>query len=113
FFRLGTKDRDDSIHPLDNLYSGILARTFKKDDTVVMDRFRSVMAQILCAQQPLSIESLDEIRRSSGSSEKGETGLILRSMGALLDGVASHSSPIRPFHTSFRDFLTVESRSGA
>jgi hypothetical protein len=39
-------------------------------------------------------------------------GLVIRPLGSLLSGVADESSPVRPLHTSFRDFLIDKDRAG-
>jgi hypothetical protein len=52
----------NGLHPLDSLYAGILLRLFQ-DETPIIDRFRSVMAQVMSACEPLSINTLHEIRR--------------------------------------------------
>ena len=96
---------------LDDLYRSILAQLFDLDEPVLVERFRSVMAQVLCASTPLSVESLDEIRLSAFGVQKGEVSLVVGYMGSLLSGVSTRTSPIRPLHTSFRDFLTYKDRS--
>ncbi|KAI0028756.1 WD40 repeat-like protein [Vararia minispora EC-137] len=96
---------------LDGLYSSVLASTFPMDEEEVVSLFRSVMAQILCASEPLSIDTLQSIRSNASVGDKDDVSLVVRYMGALLSGVDDQSSPIRPLHTSFRDFLTSPSRS--
>jgi hypothetical protein len=97
---------------LDYLYTEILERTFLSEDLDVLARFRSVMAQILSASLPLSVTALEDIRMCAAGSSKREISFIVRSIGALVSGTDNTSSPIRPLHTSFRDFLTSSSRSG-
>ncbi|KAI0031779.1 WD40 repeat-like protein, partial [Vararia minispora EC-137] len=96
---------------LDGLYSSVLGTIFPTDDSEVMSRFQSVMAQILCSSQPLSMDALQSIRASASFGEKDDVTLVVRYMGALLSGVNDPASPIRPLHTSFRDFLTTSNRS--
>ncbi|KAI0026866.1 WD40-repeat-containing domain protein, partial [Vararia minispora EC-137] len=96
---------------LDDLYSTILHDIFS-DDPTVMSRFRSVMAQVLCASEPLPTTMLQSIRTHASIGEKDDVMLVVRHMGSLLSGVSGPTSPIRPLHTSFRDFLTTPSRSG-
>lgn len=96
---------------LDDLYRSILGQLFNLDEQVLANRFRSIMAQILCTSSPLSIDSLDEMRRLATGVEKDEVTLVVEYMGSLLSGVSARTSPIRPLHTSFRDFLTDKSRS--
>ncbi|TBU39694.1 hypothetical protein BD309DRAFT_1050285, partial [Dichomitus squalens] len=95
---------------LDDLYRGILEQLFDSSDEGLMERFCSVMAQILCASSPLSVQSLDEKRRLATGAQE-EANLILADMGSLLMGVYKQTTPIRPHHTSFRDFLIDEDRS--
>lgn len=100
---------------LDDLYSAALAQILNKDDADALSRFKSVMGQILAAYEPLSIDTLNGLRQGiDSSSHVGVITSILRYMGSLLSGVSSvdHSLPIRPLHTTFRDFLTDPSRSG-
>ncbi|KAI0031756.1 WD40-repeat-containing domain protein [Vararia minispora EC-137] len=97
---------------LDSLYSSVLHGIFPSSDQAVILRFRSVMAQILCASQPLSIHTLQSIRSSATVGKKGDVLVVVRYMGALLSGISDPTSPIRPLHTSFRDFLIESSRSG-
>jgi hypothetical protein len=114
---------DSQGRPLDTLYRQILERHFPSNSSnpeKVIEEFKVVMGQIMTAFEPLSIISLAEIRRrSSSKSELDRDGCerkvlsILKYMGSLLSGVteASKSVEIRPFHTSFRDFLTDLTRS--
>jgi hypothetical protein len=111
---LSSSPRNSITGPLDDLYSGILSRLFDKDDTIVMARFRSVMGQVLAESGPFSIDSLTKMRQlyiPNGASCEDEVGLVVQSMGSLLIGVNDRYAPIRPLHTSFRDFLMDASRS--
>ncbi|TBU37747.1 hypothetical protein BD309DRAFT_591988 [Dichomitus squalens] len=96
---------------LDDLYGTILEQLFKLEPEAA-ERFRSVMAQILCASSPLSIDSLHELRRHATGTQKDEVALVVAYMGSLLSGVSTRTFPIQPLHTSFRDFLTDAARSG-
>ncbi|KAI0310253.1 hypothetical protein OF83DRAFT_1272573, partial [Amylostereum chailletii] len=98
------------LQPLDTLYSGILEQAFGHDSNTVA-RFCSVMAQILSASEPLSINALHELRCCGSGTSVDEVNLVVRYLGALLSGVGDRETPIRPFHTSFRDFLTTKERS--
>ncbi|KAI0316856.1 hypothetical protein OF83DRAFT_1192588 [Amylostereum chailletii] len=98
--------------PLDALYSGVLAQAFSQDNERVMSRFRSVMAQVLSTLEPLSANSLHDIRRCWSGDPEDEITIIIPHLGAVLSGVTDRSAPVRPFHTSFRDFLTTQARSG-
>ncbi|TBU40151.1 hypothetical protein BD309DRAFT_367004 [Dichomitus squalens] len=97
---------------LDGLYRTILGDLFASDDEDLMERFRSVMAQVFCASSPLSVESLEEMRRVAIGVEEDDVYLMVKNMGSLLWGVYNEKTLIRPHHTSFRDFLTDEARSG-
>jgi hypothetical protein len=111
FNRLISSLSTDGKSSLDTLYAQILRLTFPSNDEHLMARFRSVMAQVLSAAQPLSIDALDDIRRLGTNVTSSEVASLVQNMGALLSGVSSSASPIRPLHTSFRDFLTTSSRS--
>jgi hypothetical protein len=101
----------DDVSSLDGLYTNILRLIFPSGDKWLMARFQSVMAQLLSASQPLSIDALNEIRQLGTDHTLNEVAPLVQNMGALLSGVDSSSSPIRPLHTSFRDFLTIPKKS--
>jgi hypothetical protein len=103
----------DGLHPLDDLYSGILSRLFT-NKKIVLDRFRSVMAQIMSACEPLSINALHDIRHHAQGDTYilDEVSLIVQNMGALISGITHRDTPINPLHTSFRDFIMDKRRSG-
>jgi len=91
-------------HPLDKLYRAILAQQFTLDEA--KSDFREVMAVILSLNEPLSITSLSTLFVEHLSVRD-----IVKPLGSLLDGVLDEEKPIRPLHTSFRDFLLDEVRS--
>ena len=95
---------DEFVHPLDKLYRTILERQFTLKHT--QRRFHDVMAIVLSLHEPLSLASLDTL---FGDSLKVRE--IIKPLGSLLDGVLDEEKPIRPLHTSFRDFLLDEARS--
>ncbi|EJF57233.1 WD40 repeat-like protein, partial [Dichomitus squalens LYAD-421 SS1] len=99
------------VSSLDGLYRTILEDLFASDDQYLMEQFRSVMAQMLCASSPLSVESLAEICRLATGAQEDEVNVLVKDMGSLLSGIYIKKSPIRPHHTSFRDFLTDKGRS--
>ncbi|KAI0026712.1 hypothetical protein K488DRAFT_65028 [Vararia minispora EC-137] len=109
------EERIDSVlkfgSSLDDLYASILNDIFSNNPTV-MSRFQSIMAQVLCTSEPLPATTLQSIRSHASVGEKDDVMLVVRHMGALLSGVGGPTSPIRPLHTSFRDFLTTRGRSG-
>ncbi|KIJ33644.1 hypothetical protein M422DRAFT_264414, partial [Sphaerobolus stellatus SS14] len=97
---------------LDTLYSFILGEKFKLDNDTVKKRFSSVLGQILGAAQPLSCNTLHALHTTENGSNINEVNLIVQELGSVLSGVAMGNEPIQPYHTSFRDFLTDENRSG-
>ena len=98
--------RDESVHPLDRLYRTILDRQFTMYSARC--RFHHVMAIILSLNEPLSLASLAAL---FGNTLKARE--IVKPLGSLLDGVFDEEKPIRPLHTSFRDFLLDETRSSS
>ena len=97
---------------LDEMYITFL-KEFAKGPSDVLDMFRSVMRQILWLKEPLSISALDFIRKRFPREEDHyPVGDILNSMASLLSGTSEASTPVRPLHASFYDFLLDEKRSG-
>ncbi|EJF58655.1 WD40 repeat-like protein [Dichomitus squalens LYAD-421 SS1] len=111
-FRSRPRAAQGKEYPLDPLYKQVLGNLFKSEDAELMDHFRSVMAQILCTPFPISTQLTDELRRIATGVQENKVTLIVADMGPLLSGVSTRTSPIRPLHTSFRDFLTDAARSG-
>ncbi|KAN0086005.1 hypothetical protein V8E55_007139 [Tylopilus felleus] len=97
-------DNTKGVHPLDKLYQTILEQLFTLDGA--RPRFQKVMAVVLALHEPLSINSLSAL-----SIPRLNIREIIKSLGSLLDGVLDDEKPIRPLHTSFRDFLLDEDRS--
>ena len=96
---------------LDDLYRAVLSHFFQSGGSLVMDRFRRVMALVLTAFEPLSVESLNAILHAAKDGNAGfRTNVILDYMGSLLSG-ATGNDTVRPLHTSFRDFLLDHDRS--
>ncbi|PSR75085.1 hypothetical protein PHLCEN_2v9333, partial [Hermanssonia centrifuga] len=93
---------------LDALYKDVLSRLFDTKDEMVMDRFRSVLGMICYSFEPFSMDSLVAMCQSYC-----DAALVLQFLGSLLSGVTSDTShdPVRPIHTSFRDFLLDPRRS--
>ncbi|KAG6333807.1 hypothetical protein ID866_5285 [Astraeus odoratus] len=99
---------------LDSMYHAILESAIGKRRTA-LERFRSVMQQVLSVYEPLSMQALNAMR--SAFPEKKDhykVDIILGFMGSLLSGVVNKSTPrlVRPLHASFYDFLTDPCRSG-
>jgi len=102
------------LNPLDALYKTILER-FDMDDPEVYDNFQTSMRQILGSFEPLSVDTLNTMRRSYTPADKlSDISDIVKGLGSLLSNVTAPDSalPVAPLHTSFRDFLTNKSQSG-
>ncbi|KAL4072551.1 hypothetical protein V8B97DRAFT_312171 [Scleroderma yunnanense] len=79
----------------------------------VLSKFRSVMRQILWSKEPLPISAMDAMRRKfSREDDQYSVRIILNFMASFLVGTTDTSTPVRPFHASFYDFLLDEKRSG-
>ena len=97
-------NNSEGVHPLDKLYRTILEQQFRL--AVAQRHFREVMAVILALNEPLSITSLSALFLGRLNIRD-----IIKPLGSLLDGVLDEEKPIRPLHTSFRDFLLDQARS--
>ncbi|KAE9390723.1 WD40 repeat-like protein, partial [Gymnopus androsaceus JB14] len=103
--------------PLDKLYRSILEDVFDGNDSEAMSQYRVVMSQILAAFEPLSSLSLQKIQLSrcgylGEDYDDEEVDAVIQFLGSLLTGVSQRDTPIRPVHTSVRDFLVDDKRSG-
>jgi len=100
--------------PLDELYKEVLEEYFIDQEARLL--FRSVVGQLITAFEPLSIRSLTTLRHhTSNDDDDGDSVVeMLRHLGSLLSSVnsADQNLPIAPLHTSFRDFLTNQEKSG-
>jgi hypothetical protein len=101
----------DGKDPLNKLYGDILGRCI--EDQYARDLFRSVVGQLIRSIEPLTIRSLSTRRQHSSYDKREGVGLLLR-LGSQSSNVTSsdNSLPFLPLHTSFRDFLTNEKKSG-
>jgi hypothetical protein len=99
---------------LDGLYKEVLEGYF--NDQEARDLFRSVVGQLITSIEPLTIRSLVPLRQHGSYEDDSGTAVtgILSRLGSLLSNVNSSDKnlPIIPLHTSFRDFLTNEDKSG-
>jgi hypothetical protein len=69
--------------------------------------FQSVMGQILGTAEPSHLVSLNAMRRHfPDQRDRYEVEVVVKGLGPLLSGTTDSSTPIRPLHASFRDFLT-------
>jgi len=112
-----THDKADRVPLLDSMYKLTLETVFPQKQqmrSICLDRFRSVMAQILGTAEPLPLASLSSMRHHFMDEhlKKVDVSMIIKPMGALLSGTTDPSIVIRPLHASFPDFLTDKSRSG-
>ncbi|PPQ74828.1 hypothetical protein CVT26_005429 [Gymnopilus dilepis] len=102
-------------HLLDDMYRVTLEVIFPKSPTqkLALRRFHSVMAQVICTAEPLSMASLESMRNHFCDQDLRRIPIkaIIEPMGALLSGTTSLSITIRPLHASFIDFLTDDNRS--
>ncbi|KAN0094924.1 hypothetical protein V8E55_003211 [Tylopilus felleus] len=94
----------EGVQPLDKLYQTVLQQQFTLDGA--RRCFRDVMTIVLALNEPLSISSLSALFRGHLSVRD-----VIKPLGSLLEGVLNEEKPIRPLHTSFRDFLLDEARS--
>ncbi|KIK34723.1 hypothetical protein CY34DRAFT_17519 [Suillus luteus UH-Slu-Lm8-n1] len=113
-----SRDPVEREHLLYDMYDFILTEIMRKDkhtnsgvQQTQLATFRSVMGQILGTAEPLSLNSLNAMR-SHFESDRYEVEVMVDHMGSLLSGTTNSSTPIRPLHASFRDFLTDQSHSG-
>jgi len=104
-------------HPvrlLDTMYRLTLETIFPETEDqrdVGLQRFKSVMAQILGTIEPLSLDSLASMRCHFKDLGEIDIRMIVGPMAALLSGATDSSDPIRPLHASFADFLMDRDRS--
>ncbi|KIN95570.1 hypothetical protein M404DRAFT_1007350 [Pisolithus tinctorius Marx 270] len=96
---------------LDVMYRAILEDTIHGDE-IMLTRFRSIMQQIISTLEPLHMDALNKMRSHFPAEEDHcDMTTILESMAPLLSGVTDRSSPVRPLHASFYDFLIDPARS--
>jgi len=88
---------------LDEMYT-----MFLKDLTrgSPLDKFHSVMQQILWLKEPLSISALDLMCcKFTWEDKHFSVRVILGYMASFLTGTTDASTPVHPMHASFYDFL--------
>jgi hypothetical protein len=112
-------DPGEQKNLLYNMYRRILTDIMRRDQygdaeyKIALARFSSVMGQILATAEPLPLDSLNIMRTCFPDESKHyEVQVMLQHMGSLLSGTTDPSTPIRPLHSSFREFLTNKSHSG-
>ena len=99
---------------LDKLYKEVLEGYFIGQEA--RDLFRSVVGQLITSIEPLTIHSLIILQQHASCNKRSDTAVngLLHRLGSLLSNVDSsdNSLPIIPLHTSFRDFLINQDKSG-
>ncbi|KIK71713.1 hypothetical protein GYMLUDRAFT_147720, partial [Collybiopsis luxurians FD-317 M1] len=104
-------------YPLDPTYKHILEERVKDK---ALEEYGKVMSQVLALYEPLSQHSLQRFQsacykqRPKGDAEEDEpqVNTVIKFLGSLFTGVHDISIPVRPVHTSVRDFLLDSQRSG-
>lgn len=119
FDAVASRDPAERKHLLYDMYRLLLTGIMQQDghSEVIqhkqLTRFRSVMGQILGAAKPLPIESLNAMRyQFRDQKENYKVEFIVKHMGSLLSGTTNSTTPVRPLHATFRDFLTDKLSSG-
>lgn len=118
FSRLVTRRGADT--GLDGLYKLILANAYHKFGSYpeALRDFRRVMGRIIVAQHQLTKAALVDYERFMGdipvTFEDGydPVSKTLYPLSALLSGTQNSSDTVYPLHSSFRDFLLDQNRSG-
>ena len=102
----------DGAKLLDGIYTMSLNELIQ-GDADVLERFRSVMRQILTSKEPLSISALDTMHcKFTQKDDRFSMRIILGYMVSFLTGTTNLSTPVHPLHASFYDFLSDKQRSG-
>ena len=97
-----------SFHPgLDSLYTAVLKDKISGDPKEAKS-VMAVLAKIIAAIEPLSIHLLKALCLNSDEQQVVEKDIPL--LGAVF--TVHGSNVIQPIHTSFRDYLTDQARSG-
>ena len=96
---------------LDEMYTTFLKDLIRESEER-REAFCSVMRQILWLKEPLPISALNSLRDEfSRSVDHYPVSFVLDHMASLLAGVTDESTPVRPLHASFYDFLLDKRRS--
>lgn len=97
---------------LDATYLTMLETVVPKS-VMPLDRYRSVMRQILTTQEPLPIATMNLMRALfPNRRDRYDVIIVLEFLASLMDGIADRSVPVRPLHASFYEFLHEPLRSG-
>ena len=91
---------------LDGLYTAVLEANISDDPDEAAVAL-AILARVLAAAEPLSMEVLKAI--CSGDEEQEVVDQVIPCLGSVL--TVHGSNIIRPVHASFQDYLTDQSRS--
>ncbi|KAI0342260.1 hypothetical protein BDW22DRAFT_1429124 [Trametopsis cervina] len=112
--RMGTiLAQEGRMHePLDDIYIRVLDSIcdFGMDDSPARRRFQLALGLVLDIREPLPLGALRELLSGNPEAMKAIHAFILH-MGSLFEGAGDDNRPLRPFHTSVRDFFRTERRS--
>jgi hypothetical protein len=102
-----------SKYPLDNFYMLMLSKVpHSVEQPALYKRYQDIVGQLIVAAEPFSITSFLALE-GKGFHSLQVTQMTLQHFGAFLLGTDSLDEPVRPVHSSFRDFLYDEHRSSA
>ncbi|KZT50502.1 WD40 repeat-like protein [Calocera cornea HHB12733] len=98
------------------LYDGILSqllnpnpdssnKNIKEKAAKDLRDFKAIMGFVLASVEPLSINAIATLLGSLVSEQHLQVYRILPFLGSLLSGVGENTTPIRPLHSSFVEFL--------
>ncbi|KIJ53814.1 hypothetical protein M422DRAFT_775790 [Sphaerobolus stellatus SS14] len=107
-YNFGDEEGDNSTARIDELYSQILYNIFHGLRSAERRAYQLVLGTILCAQEPLTFNDLDEIiqQMNSNITPGHIRGAISKARSILLiDDVNDQTQPIRLCHQSFIDFF--------
>ena len=97
---------------LDEMYTMFLRDLIRGSEERRM-AFCSIMRQILWMKEPLPISALNFFRdKFPRRKDHYPVSFVLNFMAPLLAGAINESTPVRPLHASFYDFLLDKQRSG-
>jgi hypothetical protein len=109
---------DPEGKPLDSLYTSILQEAFSEDGPDYVTEARSVLGAVVLAANPLSPSAIatllgpdtENISPSPSSVNSKDVLPLLLSVNSLLILQGDPDHPVRPFHKSFPDFITDQTR---
>ena len=91
---------------LDSLYTSILQMAFSKKDPEVYSKIRSTLGAVVLVVNPLPPFAIANLVRL----DVREVELLLKLVQSLLAIGEDINRPVKPFHKSFPDFITDQSR---